>query len=446
MSLAEYFENSLSQGVELSVEEVGLVDSGLTEATVEVNSGFEDITHLEDMGVNLESLKSSIESIESATENDIRLVHIATESIMGSVGVGTQSLLPSLESAEGSTISTEGVGKALSDLWKAIVRGIRKVWDAILRFFGLLKDKTKSLQKRNDEVAKKFKDLGSAKPKKDKIQVDNVAEMMLKGRSTPITKGKDVTELLRQMGQQADFVYSDYVERLVSTGEALTDALKQFDPKDIDGSLNQVVKAAETMEWEKLENHFSKMGGQNVNVKKWNAARVKKASDNLGGRSLFFVAGSKSPDNTPSEKAEHTSKFYMLYENSNPDQEPETQKKLEFDTLSVKEGDAITKHNADILKALDKMDSKKQKAIDKARQDLEKAGSDLTERISNSDDVSDSAKNSVQMAQRFVKSYSEWVAKPTINMGKHYTKAVQSVLVVCSKSLEAYEDDSKKDD
>ena len=139
----------------MPLDDVVATDDGDFEPTPEADAAeiteraeeiAEDNDDIEDMEVATESLIATYEAMARAQRNGgltreaATFAAISVESVMGKYNVGYEDVGISLESfddnkARATTVSMEGIGQALKDLWEAIVKKFKEMVKKIVDFY-----------------------------------------------------------------------------------------------------------------------------------------------------------------------------------------------------------------------------------------------------------------------------------------------------------------------
>lgn len=404
----------------------------------EVHFFIEDSERLEGVQEGLEGLKGIIASIESATAKDIALVRSAGDLALAGTGADHTSLFPSLESAEGATISVEGIGEIISDIWRAIVRAVKRVWEAIMGFFGKIKDQAGRLKKQNTAMRERMSKVAGKKPKSKQTNLEREAEQIAIAGRVP-KNGKEIVDNLRVMSQQAGVVYKDYANQLVSTGDKLIAALNKFDITKPSESLERVVEASNTLSLDAVKAMMAKMGNGTIKDSRWANMQVIGGAHLLGGKNIFQITSSaKAEKGNVLELSEKARKRELTLANT----EAKAGRKITNATIATiesEQGIEIAQLNEQIIEVIAEFDKRKDK-IDKVRRQLEQAGYDLEKNSKKANEtVPDNSAMYVAEALKYVTAYGHWTAKPMVDMGSHFYSVVRATITVCNKSVANYE-------
>tara|TARA_B100000929_G_C15501211_1_gene417480 strand:+ start:325 stop:1635 length:1311 start_codon:yes stop_codon:yes gene_type:complete len=436
MSLKEYFQTSTAEP-QLSVEEHETVIIATQETVDEIEVGFEDIKRLELANDHLLALESIVSDIEQVTERDRRLVQLTTDSILADFDLNHQHIFGSLESDESATISLEGVGEFISNIWKAIVRTVKRVWEAILAFFGRIKDQSERLKKQNEKMRERMRAVAGKSMVTRQVELERDADQIAIDGRVP-KNGKEIVDNLRVMAQQVDVVYNDYAKVLVDTGRALESAIVKFDLEKPEESLRKVVEASNKLSMDAIRASTAKMGNGKIKDKRWPDKEVIGGAHLMGGKNLFHITSSVKPkeDNVLALSEISRKREFIFDKTSDKGHKVVTAK---IATVTSEEGVEIAQLNKQIIETIASFDKEK-KSVDKVRRDLEKAGDVLEKRAKKaSTEVPDNTGTYVQEALKFVTSYSQWAARPMVDMGSHFYKVVRATTTVCNKSADNYE-------
>lgn len=435
MSLNKYFE---TETVSVSEESVALLAAGIEQDLNEVEMYGDYVEQLEASAEGLGSLGELVGGIESATPRELSLIQFATDTITKPLGVDAQTLYGSLEDCEGSTISLEGLGQIIADIWKAIVRGIKKIWDSIKALFGKVKDQVKKLKEQNDNMRDKMGVAAKKTLMKKEVELDRDAAYLAIGTTLP-RNGKDVADTLQVMAQQADVIYRDYTKLLVDVGERMVGAINRFDVNKPEESLKAVVEASKELKFDAIQQSLAKMGNGKGKDKRWPDKEVTHGGSLLGGKTLYYVtACNKGKESNVLAFSECARKQELFLDDT-------VAKKPKFDvarlkTVTPEDATVIYQQNKAILETVDGFNKKDKERIDKTFRLLEKAGDDLSKRVQRAEEkVPESTKLYVDDAMKFVSAYSKWCHKPLPQIATHYLKVVRVVITLCNKSAQNYE-------
>lgn len=146
----------------------------IIEDTVEIEADNEVIEEMTEAADSLESIFIAMESAQSnggMTPEAARFASIAVANIVGKYGVSSEDMGISLESfndnrAHATTVSMEGVGQALKDLWEAIVAKFHAMVKKIVDFYHKMIAAAPRIKRRAEALRKKARAVkGSPKEK-----------------------------------------------------------------------------------------------------------------------------------------------------------------------------------------------------------------------------------------------------------------------------------------
>lgn len=436
MSLKEYFEPH-TFGIELSITEHENAIVETQEAVDEMEAGFEDIDRLETTQGQLATLESIVGEIEEVTERDLRLVQLTADSILSDFDLNHRHIFGSLESSVNTGVSMEGVGEFIESIWKAIVRAVKRVWEAILAFFGRIKDQSSRLKKQNEKMRERMGSVAGKTATNKQIELERDADQIAIDGRVP-KNGKEIVDNLRIMSQQVDVVYNDYAKLLVDVGRKLESLIVKFDINKPEESLRKVVDSANSLSLDAIRASTAKMGNGRIKDKRWPANHVIGGAHLMGGKNLFHITSSVKPkeDNVLALSEISRKREFIFTKTSEKDHKVVSAK---LATVSSEEGIEIAQLNKQIIETIAGFDKEK-KAVDDVRRNLEKAGDELSKRIKKSaGDFPDNNTMYVDEALKFVTAYSQWAARPMVDMGSHFYKVVRSTITICNKSADNYE-------
>lgn len=200
---------------------------------------YRDFLTLENYQVALENLMeqhASLETIQShlasapLSQHGKVMANLAYQSHMQRLGVATEGFDLGLEDATFVTVSQEGIGKVLANIWKAIKQAWAKVKEYAKKFFKWFVDKAKAFIGKSDGIVKDLKKHG-----------DTPISGELKDR---IVK---VAAWAKAYGELIDKTFPDYVKSNREARDLIRQVMKDkiTDKGKIEGDLKKIDKVVE---------------------------------------------------------------------------------------------------------------------------------------------------------------------------------------------------------
>lgn len=166
-------------------------EADAAEITERVEEIEEDNTDIEDMEVASESLIATYEAMALAQRNGgltreaATFAAISVESVMSKYDIGHEDVGISLESfddnkARATTVSMEGIGQALKDLWEAIVKKFKEMVKKIVDFYQKTIAAAPRIKRRAEGVRKKA-DKTTGSPKENQVKVGLFPQLNIQG-------------------------------------------------------------------------------------------------------------------------------------------------------------------------------------------------------------------------------------------------------------------------
>lgn len=429
---------SLAHG-NLSLEEEQVM---LDEAAADQAEATQDLAEAEriiEVSDALEDLAVVADGIEEATPGEAALVEIAGDMAVAGTDVAPEEVVPAMEGYVGRKIATEGIRETARTIWKSIMDFLKKIWEKVEGFFykifgtiPSLRRRLKALEKRIDETS--GKSLGETKKIKVSVGLTalSVDDKVVKNASEVKTATKNLIDV-------ASWVFGEELEAIANVGEAIADAVSDFDPAD-------PVKAPTT-----ILNIFSKPatansnipGGTAYNGSRWPDFKVQMSKPLLGNVSLILKHPDLKPNYTPlaaldvirrtggelvptREKSSGTTPSDVEMPALTPS---EMQDLIDgFDTLLNKmETYQRGKGSKDVKRAKDKLEAASKKA------------SDSYDKMRTSDDASEKAALPYyKSVLNFNVAYARWVQSPAMPMISRVITSMKAVMTLCDKSLALY--------
>jgi hypothetical protein len=183
-----------------------------------------------------DELQSLVEVAEDAAEtgglsdDGVKMLTIATESIYNRFGLKGHNGIPSLESFSGevgyrrvgaTTIAVEDIKEKLQAFGKTIVEGLKKIWEFVKKVFAQVFNATTRLEaraKKIQELAKGFKGNGSA-------QLDNpgLASRLAVGSAVPTNLAAGLSVLNDFVAEATSSVHSEIMIKLAESIKKMQD-------------------------------------------------------------------------------------------------------------------------------------------------------------------------------------------------------------------------------
>ena len=200
---------------------------------------YRDFLTLENYQIALENLMEQHASLEVIQDNLASaplsqhgkvMTNLAYQSHMQRLGVTTEGFDLGLEDTAFVTVSQEGIGKVLANIWKAIKQAWAKVKEYVKKFFKWFVDKGKAFIGKSDSIVKDLKKHG-----------DTPISGELKDR---IVK---VAAWAKSYGELMDSTFPEYVKVNRDARELIRRVMKDkiTDKDKIEGDLSKIDKALE---------------------------------------------------------------------------------------------------------------------------------------------------------------------------------------------------------
>jgi hypothetical protein len=392
-----------------------------------------------DLATGLENLANVVASIESATVSEMGLVDIAGDIAMAGSGHAGDVLTPGLESAEGTTISVEGIKSIAQDIWKAIKEFVKKVWKSVETFFhkifGALPRLRKSLialKERADSYMDKSIDEG-------KTEIGSGINPLVRNNAAPSTS-KQVEDTLEISKEVVNGLFDTYTKAIIVRGETIKSGLKDYKPDSKWDADKHSAALTKVFAWKndgsEMKNAFS--------ATKFNSAD-RRFSDDLdvcaipmAGNMSVFVQTPKAIKTSALGIAEfHRGRCIRVMATFERSQDAIDSH--EVDTFTVANIKSIADKCIDIVDGIEAWE--RGKNIGKIKdlvKDIEKNGDALTKAEDKLEDVTSELRAYPKSASAFVKSFTQWGAEPHTTITSNALAAVRAAVSVCNKSLSNY--------
>jgi len=410
------------------------------EAHMDIVQLGEEADRFEDLATGLENLAAVSTGIESATAIELGLIDVASDLAMaGSIHTG-EVVTPGLESAEGQTVSVEGIKSIAQDIWKAIKEFVKKIWKRVDDFFHKIFGALPRLRKQLIALRERADGYIDKSIEESKTDVGSAGNPLVVNNVAP-KSAKDIQDALETVKAVVDGLFDTYTRCVIDRGDVIKAGLKEYKPgKDwtveqhasalakvhaFDNDWGKIKKAFDASEVKTKDRRFSE------NVKVYGTALP-------GNMSIFVQEPEKEAGAGTLGVAEgfrgRTVRIMSTFERSQ-----DAIEELEIDTLAVADIKSIVDFCIDIVDGVEAWERGKNiKTIKGLVNDIEKGGDTLKKAESSLEDTSSEIRAYPKSAMNFVKSFTTWSAEPHTSITNNGLAAVRAAITVCNKSLSNY--------
>lgn len=426
----------------ISMEEEAILVEGAAQDLADAQQTQAEVGRVEDIVDGLEDMAAIADQIETATPADVAMVDTAQRIALAGSDVDSEEITPSIESYIGRTISTEGIKELASKLWDSLKRALKKVWAKIEGFFYKVFGTLPNIRKSLESLKKRAAEQSGKTIKESKTELGGEVNAVARNWVAP-KKGKELVEGFKSLNGILTYAFNKHHTQTGKVGEALADALTDYDFDKADESLTRVVKAiADTCDEKESVKGFSL---SNVTGdKRFTAGDAKKTEDLFGNKAVYQVGGKKIAEVLGSDKASSLKNAEMVRAirtdvMMSADKEKDALTSASFETMTVGDVEEVASQCVEVLDLVEEYQrGKSKKEAAKARDRMEVATDKLQAASKKRDDMSAADISYYRSAMNFNSWFLQTATQPNAALCSLALAAVRSSVVICNKSLSNY--------
>ena len=412
----------------MPLDDVVATDDGAFEPTPEADAAEiteraeeieEDNDDIEDMEVATESLIATYEAMALAQRNGgltreaATFAAISVESVMSKYNVGHEDVGISLESfddnkSRATTVSMEGIGQALKDLWEAIVKKFKEMVKKIVDFYQKTIAAAPRIKRRAEGVRKKA-DKTTGSPEETQVKVGLFPQLNIQGH---VPKAGELIAGI----QGGRGIYSKNTSKV----DMKKELEKMFKPNFNDANVwNSIAEVFNSLKVSKVD----KLPGNNAFYSEYN---------------VVSSAGNASDDSNTMSSAVQNFKYGIFEDKSGVKNSKENREK-EFPVLKK---DEVIKICDEIILSMNDIISFKTQATSgfDTGAFIEKEGSKLIDKIANQGSGENKGKHE-GTARRYLTAIASVARKlqaGEASVVRHNYQVSKAALAYCARSLALY--------
>ena len=417
-------------------EEHILLDRAMTAAWA-IESGMQQVLHLEDVADGLEDMAVIAGGIKEATPTETALLENVGDMATAGTNVSGDEIIPSMESYVGKSIAVEAVGnirEMAKSIWENIKRFLKSLWDKIDHFWQSLSQVFQLKLNNVEKLAARLKATGKEKVKDEPLHFEGLADI-LSVNYKPIANPMDLKKAANDYYQSVATL-PQYWKSVESRGDFISSAISKFSFVESETAVNTLAHSLKG---------FPLFIQESSGVA--SAHKPEPGFRYAQGPSLFgnVVLVHKSADNNSDSAAawldrESRGGVSLMPLNQNA---PPTNNNVII--LPVLDRNTI----ADLLSSMRgyvtslSMYNKTYAGQMRAKRDLianmsQKAEASLNAAEGMKDNIGEAALANFRTLLRFNHAYSEWVRNPSIAIVRHAFTVINALALVITKSLDCY--------
>lgn len=428
-------ESAETQSAQVSVSEEE-ASNALTEALeqhAEIESDFDLIARSEDITDALEDLKEVVDSIESASYNDLLLVETTVRAAVAGSNVQVEEILPSLESYAGTKISTEALSDTILRMWESTSKALDKTWKKIESFFDKIYPSVGRVTKQAEKLKERAEDLADREVQVKSTELGPEINALAVDYKAPKNE-KDILAALDELQKQCDALFGRQVENVAKVGSSIAKAIKAFDPEKPEESLESVTNAALELDFKASSNLI---GAKTVKDKRYDEkAEVFKGPDLPGNKAIYLVRNAEVSDSAlgRAEAARMRSATMRFVS----DKERDALRGGTIATMSPASALSIRSAVQKLCKSIEDYSAGSGlKAVMKSQEEIRAAISSTAAKMKK-DGVSQTAVAHYRSATNFASSFARWGSSPNTSLVSLALTASRAAITAANKSLSNY--------
>lgn len=399
----------------------------------EIDNESNNLARLSDTAETLNDVITVVPSLESATATDVFLVNSTAYMATAGTDIDVRDITRRLRNG-GARISMEGFRSFLSDIWKVMLATLRRIWQAMAKFFKAVFGLIPRLRMSMFLLRRKFKektDYDRRRPAK--VTVGSEIYMLSSSNKAPKTIEK-IGDLLDALVAHTDFYYGEFTEVALQTYDSVIDGLAGFDKDNEDTRLNTMSADVLPM----AQRNFPPLYKPERVIDSRFTDDYYKGPPLPNNKSVYVRRVPIPQTNEPLQRAEAIMQNYASIQSTRAKDSDEVWKDREIATPDMstmlfwmEKVDLLLDKVTDFQKSLD--------TIDGMRNRLVEATDDLIERMEELDDNEQSLTPYYRTAIRFNSYLSTAFINPCSQLANVVLSASRAVIIIAQKSIRTIE-------